>query len=123
MDRYRDLVEDQLREAMERGAFDDLPGTGRRLELGDDSPDWWAKRKMEELRHQEQVMEMARRLEAERDRIWSLTDEAAVRTATEELNRRIEDLSPLLRGEEQLDLLDPDTAVTTWRRMARLRPS
>lgn len=121
MDRYRDLVEDQLREAMERGDFDELPGAGRPLDLRDDSPDWWARSKVEELRRQEHLTELIRELEAKRDRIWSLPEEAAVRAAVSDLNRRIEELNPLLRDEEQLRLLDPDTAVSTWRKMERLR--
>lgn len=44
---YESWVERQIREAMERGEFDDLPGAGKPLDLGDvDDPDWWVKRKM-----------------------------------------------------------------------------
>lgn len=121
MDRYRDLVEDQLREAMERGEFEALPGQGRRLELGEDSPNWWARRKMEELKRQDEVTELLRRLEQARDRIWSLPDEPSVRFAAQELNREIEEINPGLREEERLLPLDPEAAVVTWRKMARLR--
>lgn len=123
MDRYRDLVEEQLREAMERGEFEELPGRGRRLDLGEDSPDWWARRKMEELKRQNEVTGFLRRLEESRDRIWSLPDEPSVRSAAEDLNREIDEINPGLREEERLLPLDPDEAVATWRRMARLRPS
>ena len=43
-------VQDRLiREAMERGEFDDLPGAGRPLDLSDaEVPDWWVKRKLRE---------------------------------------------------------------------------
>lgn len=38
-----------VREAMERGEFDDLPGAGRPLEMTDaGDPDWWIKRKLRE---------------------------------------------------------------------------
>lgn len=38
-------VERQIREAQERGDFDDLPGAGKPLDLSDsDDPDWWVKR-------------------------------------------------------------------------------
>lgn len=121
MDRYRDFVEDQLREAMERGEFEDLPGRGRRLELGDDSPNWWARRKMEELKRQDEVTELLRRLEQTRDRIWSLPDEASVSSAARALNREIEEVNPGLREEERLRPLDPEAAVATWRKMSRLR--
>ncbi|EWT03308.1 molecular chaperone DnaJ [Intrasporangium oryzae NRRL B-24470] len=38
-------VERQIREAQERGDFDDLPGAGKPLDLSDSGdPDWWVKR-------------------------------------------------------------------------------
>ncbi len=40
-------VEKQIREAQERGDFDNLPGAGRPLEgLDDPDPDWWVKKMM-----------------------------------------------------------------------------
>lgn len=38
-------VDRAIREAQERGDFDNLPGAGRPLDLGDlNDPDWWVKR-------------------------------------------------------------------------------
>jgi hypothetical protein len=38
-------VERQIREALQRGDFDNLPGAGKPLDLSDaDDPDWWVKR-------------------------------------------------------------------------------
>jgi len=38
-------VDKQIREAQERGEFDNLPGAGKPLDLSDsDDPDWWVKR-------------------------------------------------------------------------------
>jgi hypothetical protein len=38
-------VDRQIREAQERGDFDDLPGAGKPLDLSDSGdPDWWVKR-------------------------------------------------------------------------------
>lgn len=38
-------VDRQIREAQERGDFDNLPGAGKPLDLGDlNDPDWWVKR-------------------------------------------------------------------------------
>jgi hypothetical protein len=42
MDPFESLVERQIREAQERGEFDNLPGAGKPLRLSDD-PDWWVK--------------------------------------------------------------------------------
>ena len=43
---FESYIEQQLRESRERGDFDDLPGRGKPLDLGDDGPDWWLKRKL-----------------------------------------------------------------------------
>ena len=40
------LVERQIREARERGEFDDLPGRGRPLDLSDTGELWWVRRKL-----------------------------------------------------------------------------
>ena len=38
-------VDLQIRQAMERGEFDNLPGAGKPLDLGDQhDPDWWLKK-------------------------------------------------------------------------------
>lgn len=45
---HESWVEKQIREAQERGDFDNLPGAGRPLEgLDDPDPDWWVKKMME----------------------------------------------------------------------------
>ncbi|GAA6525474.1 DUF1992 domain-containing protein [Intrasporangium sp. DVR] len=42
---YESAVEKAIREAQERGDFDNLPGAGKPLNLDDsDDPDWWIKR-------------------------------------------------------------------------------
>lgn len=42
---WESAVEKQIREAQERGDFDNLPGAGKPLDLSDaGDPDWWVKR-------------------------------------------------------------------------------
>ncbi|HET6665914.1 MAG TPA: DUF1992 domain-containing protein [Intrasporangium sp.] len=42
---YESAVEKAIREAQDRGDFDDLPGAGKPLDLHDaNDPDWWIKR-------------------------------------------------------------------------------
>ncbi|WP_353508548.1 DUF1992 domain-containing protein [Intrasporangium sp.] len=42
---YESSVEKAIREAQERGEFDNLPGAGKPLDLHDaNDPDWWIKR-------------------------------------------------------------------------------
>lgn len=44
---HGDWVEKQIREATERGEFDNLPGAGKPLRgMEDRDPDWWVKRMM-----------------------------------------------------------------------------
>ena len=45
-------VERKIREAMERGEFDDLPGSGKPLQDLNDDPMWWVKKwiKREQVR-------------------------------------------------------------------------
>ncbi|WP_040158475.1 DnaJ family domain-containing protein [Mobilicoccus massiliensis] len=45
---HESWVERQIREATERGEFDNLPGRGKPLDLHDlDDPEWWTKRFLE----------------------------------------------------------------------------
>lgn len=48
-ERYESYADRQIREAIERGEFDDLPGAGRPLsDMGEPyDPSWWVKRWME----------------------------------------------------------------------------
>jgi hypothetical protein len=87
-------VEQQLRVAMERGDFDDLPGYGKPLEgLGTEhDPDWWVKRLVE----REQVTGVLppalqlRKDDAELDdRLDRITTEPEVRRAVEEFNAAV----------------------------------
>jgi hypothetical protein len=44
-------VDEAIRQAVARGDFDDLPGTGKPLDLGDQhDPDWWLKKLVERER-------------------------------------------------------------------------
>ena len=45
---FESWIDRQIREAIERGEFDNLPGAGRPLEgLDDPDENWWIKRKLE----------------------------------------------------------------------------
>lgn len=85
------LVERQIREAIERGDFDELPGSGRPipdLDAGYD-PAWWAKRWVVRNRLLERAHELSRMAARERARarVPSLAEAALVRLA--ELEREI----------------------------------
>ena len=89
-------VDRAIREAAERGAFDDLPGAGKPLPLrntGD--PDWWLKELLDrEGISGEELLPPAVALRREADgfpeSLRDLPDEAAVRAVLEDFNARVE---------------------------------
>lgn len=118
----RSWIDSQIREAQERGEFDNLPGKGKPLKGIDGPPDelWWVKQLMarEELSYLPPAL--ALRLEVERfiEGLAKVPSERAVRTATGELNERIRDLNrkPIMDGPPStLMPLDVDAIVTRWR--------
>lgn len=86
-------VEEQLRIAMERGDFDDLPGAGKPIAgLGDQhDPDWWLKKLLE--REQVAVLPYTvqlRREDAELEaRLDAIAAEAEVRRVLTDFNERV----------------------------------
>jgi len=86
-------VDLQIRQAMERGDFDNLPGTGKPIAgLGaQHDPDWWLKQLVERERIAVLPASLALRKEdAELDaRLDQEPTEAAVRREVEEFNARV----------------------------------
>jgi hypothetical protein len=86
-------VDLQLRRAVQRGDFDDLPGLGKPLSDldGEHDPDWWVKRLVE--REQITVLPPALQLRREDalldDRLDRLAGEAEVRREVTEFNERV----------------------------------
>lgn len=95
---YETAIDRAVREAQERGAFDDLPGKGKPLR-GLDKPhddNWWLNDWMQrEGVSMEELLPTSIRLKKEIDRLpmtpRALSDESAVRDAINELNGRILD--------------------------------
>ena len=86
-------VDLQVRQAMERGDFDDLPGAGKPIEgLGDQhDPDWWIKKLVEReniavLPPSIQLRKEDRELD---DRLDKIHYEAEVRNVLEDFNKRV----------------------------------
>ena len=113
-------VDFQVRRAMERGEFDDLPGAGKPLHLPDQhDPDWWVKRLIE----REKISGIAppaiglRREDAELDdvldREWS---EDGVRRVVADFNRRVVEARRQLTGGPPVitRLRDADHEVAAW---------
>ena len=103
-----DPVERQIQEAMARGEFDGLPGSGRPipdLDAGYD-PAWWAKRWLEQSRLDQAVFEVRRTIDRELPflRVERDREQAARRAA--EINRMIDEVNVRLSEAEQIDPID-----------------
>jgi hypothetical protein len=123
MDRYESYADRQIREALDQGAFDALPGRGRPLADLDRPYDagWWARRYVERERARDALYDLAAATERALGRLWTLEDEAAVRTEVSDLNRRIDDANRSVPEPDRLPRIDVEWAVGTWTRMARMR--
>ena len=94
--RYESWVERQVREAIERGEFDNLPGAGRPLPgiNGREDENWWVKSLLE---REQLPMPLPTALALRREvadipqTLADVADERTVRDIIEDLNRRIRD--------------------------------
>ena len=114
-------VDLQIQRAMERGEFDDLPGTGKPLDLG--SPydrDWWLK-KLIEREQITGVLPEALQLRKDDAGLDALLDrqpgERHVRELVEDFNRRIVHARRQLEGGPPVvtPTRDVETEVARWR--------
>jgi len=119
---YESLIDRQIREAQERGEFDDLPGAGKPLPgHGEEyDEDWWVK----DLVRREQItgvlpasLMLRREVEDHARVVAAKRTEAAVRAYVAELNERIVRAQ---RGHVDgppvfLPILDADDVVEQWR--------
>lgn len=118
---YEDHVERQIRRAMAEGEFDDLAGTGQPLDLGDDDPAWWARRRIKEMRHRDELAARAAEITEREGKLWLLPTEDAVRAGVHEINADIDALNAALASDDHLTPLSPERTVAIWKRMYRLR--
>ncbi|MXP22198.1 DUF1992 domain-containing protein [Gordonia sp. HNM0687] len=118
-----------IREATERGEFDNVPGMGKPLDLSDaDDPDWWVKRKIrDENLDSSALLPMPLQLRKEAqgfpDSLGNIADEAAVRQILGDFNRRVREAH--LGSRAGLPTLitvhtvDVDDMVLQWRELRR----
>jgi hypothetical protein len=121
--RYESWVERQVREAIERGEFDNLPGAGRPLPgiNGREDENWWVKSLLE---REQLPMPLPTSLALRREvadlpqTLADVPDERTVRDIIEDLNRRIRD-SHRRRVDGPPIVVKPvdiERTVTDWRR-------
>jgi len=120
------LADLHIRRAIERGEFDDLPGSGKPLPMPDRyDPDWWLKNlvKRERLVVLPPSIELRREDAALDERLDEIWVEECVRHEIEEFNRRV------LRGRYQPPAGPPlvtmprdvDETVAAWARRRAAR--
>jgi DnaJ-like protein len=121
-------VDLQVRQAMERGEFDNLPGQGKPIrDLGvEHDPDWWVKKLVE--RENIALLPPALALRKEdaelEDRLDRITVEREVRRELEDFNRRVVETRRQLQGGPPVvtPTREVEDEVAAWRdrRTARI---
>jgi hypothetical protein len=121
-------IEAQIRVAMEKGAFDNLPGAGKPLPNLDQAYDplWWVKQfiQREQISMLPPSLELLRKVEKELGAIERLHDEEAVRRQVTALNAEIAKVNAtVVEGPPtRLGTLDVDQVVARWRRTRSANP-
>jgi len=126
MEHQTQWVELQLRRAMERGDFDNLPGYGKPIEgLGTEhDPDWWLKKLIERERITGVLPEalQLRKDDAELDDVLDRQgSERVVRDLLEAFNRRVVNARRQLQGGPPVitPTRDIEAEVAAWRTRRR----
>jgi len=119
---WESATEKAIREATERGEFDDLPGKGKPLPgLADTGEDWWVRRYVQrEGLPTEALLPPAVQLRKEAERlpetVRDLPSEQAVRALVADLNARIATWIRIPEGPRlPLRRVDPAPVVEAWR--------
>ncbi|HSM02576.1 MAG TPA: DUF1992 domain-containing protein [Acidimicrobiia bacterium] len=108
VDANPDLVERQIRDAMERGEFDHLPGAGKPLPDVDRQydPAWWAKRWLESARREDVAHELRQIVRVEGPRLRAAADREAAAARAEEINAAIRQVNSGLSESERIPTID-----------------
>lgn len=128
MENWESPVERAIREAQERGEFDNLPGTGKPLRsLGDperEDPDWWVK-SLAEREHLDLSGALSPPLALRKEAatfpgsLLDLRTEASVRAVLDDYNHRVKTdrLRPGVGASFPIwaPLVDVDDMVAQWR--------
>jgi Domain of unknown function (DUF1992) len=115
-------IERLIREAQERGEFDDLPGAGKPLRLRDAGEDWWVKGLIERERLDMSAAlppQLALRKEAHRlpEVVRQQHSERAVRELVEDFNARVRECwrRPVEGPLVVVRTVDVDRMLDHWR--------
>jgi hypothetical protein len=119
---FEGFVERQIREAQERGEFENLPGAGKPLAGLDQPYDemWWVRDLMrrEQLSVLPPALELKREIERGLEEAMRLGSEGRVRHLVKLLNHKIiqANKTAMQGPATSLGILDADAVVARWRR-------
>ena len=130
---FESWVDKQIREAVDRGDFDNLPGAGKPLPGagGPDDEDWWVKSYL----HREGLpteallptpLQLRKEIERLPETVHDLPSEQQVRDIVAKLNARIMDCWRSPSGSQMpVRLVNAETVVEQWRadRSAAAQPT
>jgi hypothetical protein len=118
---YESWIDRQIREAQERGDFDNLPGAGKPIpDLGEHHDElWWIRQliKRENISVTPPMLKLRKDVEDALERIAAAATEAEVRDTVNVLNARIVDANRKAASGPPSNLmpLDADRVVDEWR--------
>ena len=118
---WESWIDKQIRDAMERGEFDDLPGKGKPLPDIDRPRDelWWVRQKLkrEDVQYLPPALQVRKDLDDVRERIAASDDEVVVRRLVDEINDKIREVNRSIVSGPPSTLvpLDVERVVERWR--------
>jgi len=116
---FESWIDRQIREDMERGEFDNLPGAGRPLEL-DDDPEWWIKSKIKRENLEPvlpDALSLRKEVAAVQDQLRWRPDRVRGPRGAEGLNERIRSFyaAATTRPQIVVRLVDVERELRVWR--------
>ena len=126
---FASWIDQQISEAADRGAFDNLPGAGKPLPRGETGGDAWLRNYLaREGVAAEELLPTPLKLRKERERlaetVSELRTEAEVRDVVRDLNRRITEWRRIPTGPAIfLSLLGEEAMVSRWRQAQSAAPA
>lgn len=118
---WESWIDRQIREGIERGEFDHLPGTGKPLPGAGQQQDelWWVREKLrrEEASFLPPTLALRKEVEEAKERIGAATGEAEVRRIVAAVNERIRHVNAHATTGPPTSLmpLDVEETVARWR--------
>ena len=122
---WESWIDRQIREAQERGDFDNLPGAGKPIPDLDQPRDelWWVRKKLKEekLSYLPPSLQVRKDVEEARERITRARSEQEVRRIVVDINAEIRAVNrATLEGPApSIALLDEERVVAQWREQPR----